>query len=50
VDRWDWSVANLIVLVAAALAFLCMEAMALWHRLHLARLAAAQPVERAVSG
>ena len=42
VDRWGWSTGNLSVLVTAAASFACMEAMALWHRRHLARTADAQ--------
>jgi MFS family permease len=49
-DRWGWSSANLVVLGTAAVSFLCMEAMALWHRRHLARLAAGEPVQGAASG
>ena len=43
VDRWGWSFGILTVLVTAAASFACMEAMALWHRRHLARLSAETP-------
>ena len=32
VDRWGWPAGNLAILVSAGAAFLCMEAMARWHR------------------
>lgn len=47
VDRWGWSVGHLVTLSGALLAFLCMEAMALWHRRHLARMAATIPAHQA---
>jgi MFS family permease len=50
VDRWGWSIAHLAVLGTAATSFVCMEAMALWHRRHLARLASGEPVHRPASG
>ena len=51
VDRWGWSPANLVVLAMAAVSFLCMEAMAIWHRRHVARLAGNEPaIGRAASG
>lgn len=46
VDRWGWSTANLVVLATASISFACMEAMALWHRRHVARLAAGEPAHR----
>ncbi len=41
VDRWGWPAGNVAILVSSALAFLCMEAMARWHRAGVRRAAAA---------
>jgi MFS family permease len=45
VDQFGWSLGNVVMLTAALAAFLCMEAMALWHRRHVRRQAAGgQPI------